>query len=321
VNHAGLPPRQPVATDIDERTAAASDTVAPVSTPVLTDPVLTNPVWLHNHLVDASHAHIAVSDHGVTVGDGVFETIAVRGGVAVALDRHIARLTWSAQQMGLLAPEEAVVHDAVVAVLSAADNATRASGRMRITWTSGDGPLGSARGGGPGTLMVWAQAAGAWPATSRIAVCPWVRNERSAVAGVKTTSYAENVVALAWAREHGADEALFLDTRGNLSEGTGSNVVLSLNGALVTPALSTGCLAGIVRALVLETSAVVELEMGESALRECDAVALLSSTRDVHPVSQVRFADGSVRSFNGADVLIEGAAHALTALYERTLNP
>ena len=53
---------------------------------------------------------------------------------------------------------------------------------------------------------------------------PWARNERSAVAGAKTTSYAENVVALAYAQERGADEALFLDTRGNVCEGTGTNV-------------------------------------------------------------------------------------------------
>lgn len=282
---------------------------------------LSNPVWLHNQLVDAAQAHIPVSDHGVTVGDGVFETIAVRAATAVAIDRHIARLMWSAQQMGLNTPDVAEVREAVTAVIAAADDATRKSGRMRITWTSGDGPLGSARGSGPGTLIVWVAGASPWPATSRIGVCPWVRNERSAVAGVKTTSYAENVVALAWAREHDVDEAVFLDSRGNLCEGTGSNLLLSVNGRLVTPALSTGCLAGIVRALVLESSAVDEAEVGESALLECDAVALLSSTRDVHPVSHVRFADGSKREFSSVDALITDAQDALAQMYARSLNP
>lgn len=264
---------------------------------------------------------IAVSDHGLTVGDGVFETIAIRDGHAVAITRHIQRLLWCAESMHMLLPDVTEIHRAVAAVLHSSDAATRDRGRMRITWTSGDGPLGSARGDGPGSLIVWAQSAMPWPATSRVAVCPWVRNERSAVAGVKTTSYAENVVALAWARTQSADEALFLDTRGFLSEGTGSNVLLSINGALHTPSLSTGCLAGIARALVLETSPVTQAELGESALLECDGLALLSSTRDVHPVSQVQFSNGDVRTFTAVDSLVDSAANALAALYARTLNP
>ena len=264
---------------------------------------------------------LAVSDHGFTVGDGVFETLGVRAGEAVARDRHIARLLWSAERMGMPAPAAAAVDTAIDTVLASCDAATRSSGRMRITWSSGDGPLGSARGDGPGTLVVWAQAAAPWPAASRLAVCPWPRNENSAVAGVKTTSYAENVVALAWAKGVGADEAVFLDTRGHLSEGTGSNLLLSLGGRLVTPALSTGCLAGITRALVLQTSAVAEVEVGESALRECDGAAVLSSTRDVHPVSEVRMSDGSTRELSVNEPLIGAAAAALAELYAQTLNP
>ena len=83
-------------------------------------------------------------------------------------------------------------------------------------------------------------------------VVPWPRNERSAVAGLKTTSYAENVVALAHATERGAGEAIFANLAGNLCEGTGSNVFVGVDGRLVTPPLSSGCLAGITRELVLE---------------------------------------------------------------------
>ena len=62
---------------------------------------------------------------------------------------------------------------------------------------------------------------------------PWVRNERSAVAGLKTTSYAENVVALAYAKERGAIEAVFANTRGELCEGTGTNVFVVRDGVVV----------------------------------------------------------------------------------------
>ena len=65
---------------------------------------------------------------------------------------------------------------------------------------------------------------------------PWTRNERSAVAGAKTTSYAENVVALAHAHARGAHEAIFANTRGELCEGTGSNIFVGVDGALRDPA-------------------------------------------------------------------------------------
>ena len=81
---------------------------------------------------------------------------------------------------------------------------------------------------------------------------PWVRNERAATAGLKTTSYAENVIALASRQEPGALEAIFANTRGELCEATGSNVFVVIDGVVRTPPLDSGCLAGITRELVLE---------------------------------------------------------------------
>jgi len=112
------------------------------------------------------------------------------------------------------------------------------------------------------------------------------------VTGLKTTSYAENVVALAHALAHGAGEALLTNTRGELCEGTGSNVFLGLDGELVTPPLSSGCLAGITRELLLEWSAsagtpVAERPLTLDDLRSADEVFITSSTRDVQPVARV----------------------------------
>jgi branched-chain amino acid aminotransferase len=284
-------------------------------------PALTNPVWLGDRLVAADEATIHITDHGFTVGDGVFETIAVRGGTAVARDRHIARLMWCAEKILMSPPEPESVNRAIDQVISAADDHTHMSGRLRITWTSGGGPLGSARGGGPGTLVVFAAASAPWPKHSRLALSPWTHNERSPLAGVKSTSYADNVVALTWAQAQGADEALLLDTRGNVCEGTGSNVLISVDGELITPSLSTGCLAGITRALVLETSSVREVECGEDVLHRAQGIAVLSSTRDIHPVNWLRLGDGSVREFPAEDPLIEAAGNALQELYAGNLNP
>ena len=87
--------------------------------------------------------------------------------------------------------------------------------------TGGAGPLGSDRGDAPPTVLVLATAVPRPDAGTAVHVVPWVRNERSAVAGLKTTSYAENVVALARAHSRGASEALFANTRDELCEGTG----------------------------------------------------------------------------------------------------
>ncbi|MDQ3148169.1 MAG: aminotransferase class IV, partial [Actinomycetota bacterium] len=116
---------------------------------------------------------------------------------------------------------------------------------------------------------------------------PWARNERSAVAGLKTTSYAENVVALAWAQARGADEAVLANTGGSLCEGTGTNVFVAVGGRLVTPPLASGCLAGVTRALVLERSAAEEADLPLDALAGAEEAFLTSSTREVQPVATV----------------------------------
>jgi branched-chain amino acid aminotransferase len=116
---------------------------------------------------------------------------------------------------------------------------------------------------------------------------PWVRNERSPVAGLKTTSYAENVVALAYAKQRGASEALFANTQGQLCEGTGSNVFVVVEGRVLTPTLASGCLAGVTRALLMEWCDVVEFDLPVDVLISADEVFLTSSTRDVQPVHRV----------------------------------
>jgi len=246
--------------------------------------------WVDDRLVLPAHAEVSVLDHGLTVGDGVFETLLVRDGTPFALTRHLARLERSLAGMGFPGPGEARIREAVAAVVEdAADDAVFA--RMRITVTSGIGPLGSDRGRVDPTLVVTCVPATPWPPTSSLATVPWVRNERSAVAGLKTTSYAENAVALAEAHRRGASEAVFADTQGRLCEGTGSNVFVVVDGELLTPHLRSGALAGITRELVLEWAPAVvpvrEADLPYDVLMTADEVFITSSTRDVHPVDRI----------------------------------
>lgn len=244
-------------------------------------------VWVDGALRAADRAMVPALDHGLTVGDGVFETCKVVDGVPFALTRHLRRLRASADGLGLQPPPEREVRQAVDAVLAAG---RVPHGRLRITWTAGLGPLASDRGDGPGTLVVGASATAPWPADVTAVTVPWTRNERSSTAGLKTTSYAENVVALRSARARGASEAVMANTRGELCEGTGTNVVVVTDGALVTPPLASGCLAGITRGLFLQWAAEEGLPVHErpvpfGVLDHAEEVLLLSSTRDVQPLT------------------------------------
>lgn len=272
-------------------------------------------VWVDGALVGAEHATVSAFDHGLTVGDGVFETIKVAAGVPFALGRHLDRLEHSARGLGLPAPDRATVRTALTATLDAQpDRAGRL--RLRITYTGGVSPLGSERGDAGPTLVVAAAPLPQRPATSAVVTTPWPRNERGALAGLKTTSYAENVVALAYARDRGADEALCADTVGRLCEGTGSNVFLEVGGRLVTPSLATGCLPGVTRSLVVEWCGVDEHDVPIEHLRRTSEIFLTSTTRDVNPVHRV---DG--RELAAPGPLTQAAIETFAARAAQTSEP
>ena len=240
--------------------------------------------WLNGRILpDPTAPAVAVNDHGLTVGDGVFEAVKVVDGRPFALTRHLRRLVRSAEGLGLPLPDDAEVRRALAAVL---EGDPLPLGRIRITWTAGPAPLGSGRVEGNPTLVVVADAMDPAPETTSVVTVPWPRNERGALAGLKTTSYAENVVALAHARRHGATEAVFANLAGNLCEGTGTNVFYVVDGELRTPTLASGCLAGVTRSLVLEWFGGVEVDEPIEVVDRASEVFLASTTRDVQGVSR-----------------------------------
>lgn len=241
-------------------------------------------IWLDGGLRDAEGARVSVFDHGLTVGDGVFETLKAEHGRAFALTRHLERLTSSARGLGLPDPDLDEVRRGCAAVLEANPMPL---GRLRITYTGGPSPLGSDRGTAGTTLVIAFGEARRRPDTTAAVTVPWTRNERGALTGLKTTSYGENVVALARAHEQGASEALFGNTVGALCEGTGSNVFVVLDGELHTPQLSSGCLAGITRALTVTWAGAKESDLPLDALDRAEEIFLTSTLRDVQAVTRL----------------------------------
>lgn len=240
-------------------------------------------IWLNGALHDdPATAGVSPLDHGLTTGDGVFETLKIVNGQPFAVTKHLQRLVVSATGLGLPEPDLSRVEEAIAAVVKADPGI--AFGRLRITYTGGPSPLSSERGTAGPTLVVASDAIERPAPASAIVTVPWVRNERSAVAGLKTTSYAENVRALAYAKERGGSEAIFANTVGNLCEGTGSNIFCVFDGELVTPPLESGALAGVTRNLVLAWFGAVERDVPLAKLAEADEIFLTSTTRDVQAV-------------------------------------
>ncbi len=226
-------------------------------------------------LLDDSARPISYLDRGFLVGEGVFETLVVHSGVPFALTRHLFRLERSAQILGLPDLNVAVIKAAISDIIDANLASVGPLARLRITLTSGDGQP---------SLLVTLTSQATWPETTSVITVPWVRNERSAIVGAKTTSYAENVAALAAVQVRGVSEALMANTKGLLCEGTTSNVFVVVDGQIQTPSLGSGCLPGVTRGLVLEWFGGVEAELPFEVLQSADEIFLTSSTREVHPV-------------------------------------
>jgi branched-chain amino acid aminotransferase len=271
-------------------------------------------VWIDGALVDEAEARVSPFDHGLLTGDGVFETLRVARFRPFASRRHLERLARSCAGLGLPCPPAEIIPRAMDEVIRA--NGLK-DGRLRITVTGGPSALGSDRGPGGPTVIVAGGLLPDWPPAADVVVAPWPRNERGALAGLKTISYGENVVALAYARDRGAGEALFGNLAGNLCEGTGTNVFVGMEGRLVTPPLSAGCLAGVTRELLLELVDVVQDDLPLDAVRGAEEAFLTSSTRDVQPIRSV---DGrALPACPGP--LTEQAAAAFQALRLRDLDP
>lgn len=257
-----------------DMTSTAMDASTTTDTPRL---------WVNGQLIDtADQANISATDHGLVVGDGVFEALKVTGQGGFAIRRHLERLSRSAKALDLPDPDHDQVREGIDAVLA---DRTWTDGKLRITYTGGAGPLGSGAAFGPPTLVVASQVTTPPAPSTSIVTTPWTRNETGAMAGVKSTSYGENVRGLAYAAEREATEGIFVNNQGNLCEGTGSNIFCVFGSRIVTPPLSSGPLAGITRGLVLEWCDVAEEDLTVAKAMTADEVFITSSLRDVQAVA------------------------------------
>jgi len=247
-------------------------------------------IWFNGELISANDACVSPFDLGLTVGLGVFETMAAYDGKVFAYDLHHARLIKSAEVFALPVPERSVISAAIAEVIEA-NHYHQGRYRIRLTLSGGANQLGGGRQ--QGDVMVTAQAARSADSASdsgsdlaKLAWVPFVINERAATAGVKSTSYADHVLAYRHALNAGADEALMFNSQGHLAEGSMSNVFVVKDGVVQTPSLASGCLPGVTRQLVINLCAdldlpVEECQLGVQDIDNADEIFLTSSLREI----------------------------------------
>jgi branched-chain amino acid aminotransferase len=246
--------------------------------------------WFDGELVAPDAVAVRLDDHGFTIGDGVFETLLVRAGHPTFWSRHAARLARSLAATGMAPVDEHLVAGAVRAVLDASG---LTDARLRITVSSGPGPAGLRRGPRPSVLVTATPLAtpgagasgGAAPV--HVVTFPWARNERSPLAGVKSTSYAEAAALQSRLDATGAGDALLGDTQGRLSEALTANVFVEIDGRRLTPGTDCGCLGGIVRELLLEAGLADEGHVPLDRLPEVGEAFLTSSVAGVRPIASI----------------------------------
>lgn len=245
----------------------------------MTTPLL----WIDGTVVDGDSASVPALDQSALIGDGVFETIRLIDGRARFLDRHLDRLGTACARVALDHPGDDVLRRAIDELV---ETSGLTDGRVRISISGGTAGLGPGRGDSP-TVVVAVGTAVVPTGAARLLRGPWARNERSPLAGVKSSSWAENAALLRLARDAGCDDVLLSDSQGHLSECAASNVFVVLDGQAVTPTLDSGCLPGIVRAVLLDRGVAQEVVIDDDSIDVVTEAFITSSFVGVRPVAMI----------------------------------
>jgi branched-subunit amino acid aminotransferase/4-amino-4-deoxychorismate lyase len=216
---------------------------------------------------------IPLEDRGFLLGDGLFETVLWRDGAPMFWDEHMDRLRRGCQTLGLPAPDPKAL---LAAVRAEADGLAQAA--VRLTWTAGSGGRGLDRPASLTPGLAVRASASAPPAGPAMLVTSTVRrNEASPASRLKSLSYLDNVLARREALAAGADEAVMLNTRGEVACAAAANLFWITDGELFTSSLDCGVLDGIVRGKLVEALPVKEVRISADGLKRAEAVFLTNS--------------------------------------------
>lgn len=258
-------------------------------------------------LVPPEQAVVPVLDRGFLYGDSVYEVVRTYDARPFELERHLARMERTAQRIDLALPPREVLARELQRTLDAADN-PESYARIVVTRGTGEFGLSPFLARGQNRLVVIVRPLSLPPEEQyesglQMAIAKIRRNPPQALdPALKTGNYLNNILALREAHEAGADDAILLDLRGRVTEGTTSNVFFVQHGVLVTPPLALGMLEGVTRALFIEIAREEGLILreephGPEALAAADEVFMTSTLREAMPVTSLAFLESSGDQF------------------------
>jgi len=254
---------------------------------------------LDGEIMPVGEAMIPATDEGLIRGDGAFEVIRVYDGLAFALEEHLARLERSSANLRLEVDLEAVRADANRLLAHAGPGPDHACLRVVITR------------GGRRLLMTEPLP----PSRERVRLKSITYSPTRILDGIKSLSYAANMLASRLAREQGFDEALLVTPHGRVLEASTSSIFWVEGELVLTPPLDEHILASITRAVVIEVAGAHEHPCTLQQLFAADEVFLASTTREVQPVAAV-----DEHSFDRAGIVTERTAAAAIARIRSELH-
>jgi branched-chain amino acid aminotransferase group I len=249
-------------------------------------------VFLNGRFVERGEAAVPALDRGLLYGYGLFETMRSYGGRVFRLEEHYRRLCEGAAVLEL--PPALTLDDLRVAVDALLESNGLADAYLRLTVTAGPAPDDG--GASPSILLVARPLSGYPPDLYQRGMAAVTsasrRNEASPLSRVKSLNYLDNLLAREEAQRKGADEAILLNTRGLVAEGSASNVFLVSGGRLLTPGPDSGVLPGITRAAILELAreagiACAECDVEATTLAGAAEAFLTNSIMGVMPLTRL----------------------------------
>lgn len=248
-------------------------------------------VFHNDKVAPIEQVRLSPGQGGLLSGWGLFTTLRIREGIPFAFERHWKRLERDAQRTRCPFPyEEEIVRKRLGEVLHA-NQVREGCARIYIVFNQA-GFWRSDEAFSRTDLFLCSSDLPTYRETARLAVREHGRHAASPLAGAKVTSWINNLWCLQEAQQAGFDEVVLLNERGEVSECTAANIFCVRGGRVVTPPLSSGCLEGITRSVLLEIGAsagapVEERTLLPEDLYVAEEVFISSTNRDLLPVVEI----------------------------------
>ena len=249
-------------------------------------------VSVNGNLVKESEAYISIMDRGFTLADGVFETMIARRNKVINFEKHFDRLFTGASALDINIPEKEILFSDITNVL---DANTLDLSVIRLTISRGyDYERGlTIHDSTPSVIIRVAPHKVNQGNKISLTVSAIRRNEASLISNIKSLSYIDSVVAKNQAVKDGFDDALLLNTKGNISCATSSNVFIVQGDLLITPPSHEGVLLGVTRSIIMGNVSSVGLKIFEQSVKpEFDSFDEIFITNVVSGVVSVSSIDG-----------------------------